>query len=198
MMLYLDPAALKALKRYALDQNTKVHSLLLDAVEAWFRSHGLREPVRVGRGTAGAGIGPDRKGPVSLRAPAPISLTVIGSPACPVPGILALEFGLRVANPQNHPTFPDVSTPGEREGAAHPRMKRQRSAMYSAASELCGASRAERKSNNARSSSRTYSSSRRNITLPKSDAGFLARCSSESAGDDLAAGIVASSLILLA
>ena len=26
VMLYLDPAALKALKRYALDQNTKVHS----------------------------------------------------------------------------------------------------------------------------------------------------------------------------
>ena len=47
VMLYLDPAALKALKRYALDQNTKVHSLFLDAVEAWFRSHGLREPVRV-------------------------------------------------------------------------------------------------------------------------------------------------------
>ena len=47
VMLYLDPAGLKALKRYALDQNTKVHTLLLDAVEAWFRSHGLREPVRV-------------------------------------------------------------------------------------------------------------------------------------------------------
>ena len=47
VMLYLDPAALKALKRYALDQNTKVHSLLLDAVEAWFKSHGLRQPVRV-------------------------------------------------------------------------------------------------------------------------------------------------------
>ena len=47
VMLYLDPAALKALKRYALDQNTKVHSLLLDAVEAWFKSHGLRGPVRV-------------------------------------------------------------------------------------------------------------------------------------------------------
>ena len=46
VMLYLDPAALKALKRYALDQNTKVHSLLLEAVEAWFQSHGLREPVR--------------------------------------------------------------------------------------------------------------------------------------------------------
>jgi hypothetical protein len=47
VMLYLNPAGLKALKRYALDQNTKVHSLLLDAVEAWFRNHGLREPVRV-------------------------------------------------------------------------------------------------------------------------------------------------------
>jgi hypothetical protein len=47
VILYLDPKALKALKRYALDQNTKVHSLLIDAVEAWFRSHGLRETVRV-------------------------------------------------------------------------------------------------------------------------------------------------------
>jgi hypothetical protein len=47
VMLYLHPAAAKALKRYALDQNTKVHSLLLDAVEAWFKAHGLREPVRV-------------------------------------------------------------------------------------------------------------------------------------------------------
>ena len=46
VMLYLDPAGLKALKRYALDQNTKVHSLLLEAVEAWFKAHGLREPVR--------------------------------------------------------------------------------------------------------------------------------------------------------
>ena len=47
VMLYLHPAGLKALKRYALDQNTKVHSLLLEAVEAWFKAHGLREPVRV-------------------------------------------------------------------------------------------------------------------------------------------------------
>ena len=36
VMLYLHPAGLKALKRYALDQNTKVHSLL------WKRStHGI-------------------------------------------------------------------------------------------------------------------------------------------------------------
>jgi hypothetical protein len=47
VMLYLNPIGLKALKRYALDQNTKVHSLLLDAVEAWFKTHGLREPIRV-------------------------------------------------------------------------------------------------------------------------------------------------------
>jgi hypothetical protein len=47
VMLYLHPAGAKALKRYALDQNTKVHSLLLDAVEEWARSKGLREPMRV-------------------------------------------------------------------------------------------------------------------------------------------------------
>lgn len=50
VILYLDPKGLKALKRYALDQNTKVHSILLEAVEEWFRSHGLREPVRVQTG----------------------------------------------------------------------------------------------------------------------------------------------------
>ncbi len=47
VMLYLHPAGAKALKRYALDADTKVHTLLLDAVEAWFKSHGLREPVRI-------------------------------------------------------------------------------------------------------------------------------------------------------
>ena len=61
VMLYLDPAALKALKRYALDQNTKVHSLLLDAVEAWFKSHGLRGPVRVQTARKRTGIEPDEK-----------------------------------------------------------------------------------------------------------------------------------------
>jgi hypothetical protein len=50
VILYLDPAAHKALKRYALDQNTKVHSLLIEAVEAWFKSHGLRGPVRANTG----------------------------------------------------------------------------------------------------------------------------------------------------
>jgi hypothetical protein len=46
VMLYLNPAAAKALKRYALDQDVKVHDLLIEAVENWFRSHGLRESVR--------------------------------------------------------------------------------------------------------------------------------------------------------
>ena len=45
--LYLHKDAAKALKRYALEQDTKVHTLLLDAVEDWFRRKGLRESVRV-------------------------------------------------------------------------------------------------------------------------------------------------------
>ena len=45
--LYLHPDARKALKRYALEQDLKVHDLLLEAVEEWFRSHGLAERVRV-------------------------------------------------------------------------------------------------------------------------------------------------------
>ena len=45
--LYLHRDAAKALKRYALEQDTKVHTLLLDAVEDWFRRKGLRESVRV-------------------------------------------------------------------------------------------------------------------------------------------------------
>ena len=46
IMLYLHPGAAKALKRYALDQNVKVHDLLIEAVEVWFRAHGLKEQVR--------------------------------------------------------------------------------------------------------------------------------------------------------
>src|SRR4051794_13706383 len=46
LMLYLHPDAAKALKRYAVDQNAKVHDLLTEAVEDWFRRHGLRERVR--------------------------------------------------------------------------------------------------------------------------------------------------------
>ena len=57
LMLYLHPNAAKALQRYALEQSApgrkvKVHDLLIEAVEDWFRRHGLREPVRAkaGRG----------------------------------------------------------------------------------------------------------------------------------------------------
>ena len=46
IMLYLHPDAAKALKRYALDQNVKVHDLLIEAVDGWFRAHGLKEQVR--------------------------------------------------------------------------------------------------------------------------------------------------------
>jgi hypothetical protein len=51
--LYLHPDARKALKRYAFEQDVKVHDLLLEAVEDWFRNHGLREQVRVARGGGG-------------------------------------------------------------------------------------------------------------------------------------------------
>ena len=47
--LYLHPDARKVLKRYAFEQEVKVHDLLLEAVEEWFRSHGLREQARVTR-----------------------------------------------------------------------------------------------------------------------------------------------------
>jgi hypothetical protein len=45
-VIYLHPAAAKALKRYALDQDVKVHDLLIEALEGWFKSHGLQGPVR--------------------------------------------------------------------------------------------------------------------------------------------------------
>jgi hypothetical protein len=47
VVLYLNPRGHKALKRFALDENTKVHSLMMDALEDWSRRHGLREPMRV-------------------------------------------------------------------------------------------------------------------------------------------------------
>jgi len=51
LMLYIHPDAAKSLQRYALEQSTlgqkvKVHDLLIEAVEDWFRRHGLRETVR--------------------------------------------------------------------------------------------------------------------------------------------------------
>lgn len=51
LMLYIHPDAAKSLQRYALEQSApgkkvKVHDLLIEAVEEWFRRHGLRETVR--------------------------------------------------------------------------------------------------------------------------------------------------------
>jgi hypothetical protein len=64
LMLYLHPAAAKALKRYALDQNAKVHDLLIEAVENWFQAHGLKEQVRAetARQTSGANRPGDHPG----------------------------------------------------------------------------------------------------------------------------------------
>jgi hypothetical protein len=45
-VIYLHPAAAKALKRYAVDQDVKVHDLLIQALEGWFKAHGLQGPVR--------------------------------------------------------------------------------------------------------------------------------------------------------
>jgi hypothetical protein len=65
LILYLHPDAAKALQRYALEQSApgrkvKVHDLLIEAVEDWFRRHGLREPVRAkaGRGESQGGRPP--------------------------------------------------------------------------------------------------------------------------------------------
>jgi hypothetical protein len=46
-VLYLDPAASLALKRYALDQGVKVHDLLLEAVQEWIDRKGIRAHARV-------------------------------------------------------------------------------------------------------------------------------------------------------
>lgn len=47
MMLYLHPRGHKALKRYALDQNTKAHTLVIQALEEWALKKGLRDPMRI-------------------------------------------------------------------------------------------------------------------------------------------------------
>jgi hypothetical protein len=47
VVVYMHPAAAKALKLHAVQNDTKVHDLLIEAVEDWFRGHGLKEPVRV-------------------------------------------------------------------------------------------------------------------------------------------------------
>jgi hypothetical protein len=46
IMTYIHPDAAKALKRYAVENNCKVHDICLEALETWFRAHGLREKVR--------------------------------------------------------------------------------------------------------------------------------------------------------
>ena len=46
IMIYIHPDAAKALKRYAVENNCKVHDLCVEAFEDWFRAHGLREKVR--------------------------------------------------------------------------------------------------------------------------------------------------------
>lgn len=46
IMTYIHPDAAKALKRYAVENNCKVHDLCVQAFEDWFRAHGLREKVR--------------------------------------------------------------------------------------------------------------------------------------------------------
>lgn len=49
VQLYLHPVGLKAIKRFALEENTKVHTLLIEAIEMWAKSKGLNEPIRVNR-----------------------------------------------------------------------------------------------------------------------------------------------------
>ena len=51
IMVYIHPDAAKALATYALAQSghrnkVRVHDLIIEALEDWFRKHGLREPVR--------------------------------------------------------------------------------------------------------------------------------------------------------
>lgn len=47
MSIYVDPKAAKALRVYAAQHDLKIHDLLIEAVEDWFRGHDLKEPVRV-------------------------------------------------------------------------------------------------------------------------------------------------------
>ena len=57
-MTYIHPDAAKALKRYAVENNCKVHDICLEALENWFRAHGsaresqgrAAEDGRIGQG----------------------------------------------------------------------------------------------------------------------------------------------------
>jgi cell pole-organizing protein PopZ len=46
IMVYIHPDAAKALATYAHRNKVRVHDLIIEALEDWFRKHGLREPVR--------------------------------------------------------------------------------------------------------------------------------------------------------
>lgn len=43
---YLHPAGHRALKQYALDANTSVQGIIIEALEAWGKKHGIVEPIR--------------------------------------------------------------------------------------------------------------------------------------------------------
>jgi hypothetical protein len=47
VVLYLNPAGHKELKRFALGADRKVHDLLIEAVEEWAAKRGIREQMRV-------------------------------------------------------------------------------------------------------------------------------------------------------
>lgn len=55
LVLYINPAAAKALKQYAAANDVKVHDLMIEAMQEWFARKGLREQVRakVGGGSNG-------------------------------------------------------------------------------------------------------------------------------------------------
>ena len=47
VVLYLNPAGHKELKRFALGADRKVHDLLIEALEEWATKHGICERFRV-------------------------------------------------------------------------------------------------------------------------------------------------------
>jgi len=47
VVLYLNPAGHKELKRFAIGADRKVHDLLIQAVEEWAEKRGIREKMRV-------------------------------------------------------------------------------------------------------------------------------------------------------
>jgi hypothetical protein len=47
VVLYLNPAGHKELKRFALGADRKVHDLLIEALEEWATKRGIRERMRV-------------------------------------------------------------------------------------------------------------------------------------------------------